>query len=178
MRLGQEQKTISIVAAFTLVVLIIILGVIRPAVMHIISIDRDTYDLRVYLKKRYERTLNLRSSLQKMDKIKEEIGLFPAHIFHATDDLKLITLLEDIAAKNKVSQKITASNFDNKTQQQLDVSLLVTGDYSNILKYLVDLENSDYFINERQLQMSMIFDPATRSETASLNLDLTLYVAN
>ncbi|OGH69580.1 MAG: hypothetical protein A2754_03060 [Candidatus Magasanikbacteria bacterium RIFCSPHIGHO2_01_FULL_47_8] len=178
MRFSLEKKIIFIVAAFALVSLLIIFTIIWPTIIRIKELDRETYELRVYLEKRYERSLNQRSTLRRLDEIKLAVQGFPDHIFNAGEELRLITTLEGIAAKNKVAQRITGSNVDKITNQSLKISLTITGDYTRVLSYLTDIENLDYFLTVQQLQLSASIDPVSHAETTSMNLDVSMYVVN
>ena len=113
-----------------------------------------------------------------MEKIKSKVQLFPQHIFRRGDELKLITALENIAAKNKVSQKINGSNIDKVNAPTINISLSISGKYSNVLNYLADIENMRYFISAPQAQMYSTVDPSSKTETTYMNLELALYAAN
>jgi len=178
MRLSLEKKTIFTVIIFAFVSLVIVFTIIWPTIVRIKELDRETYDLRVYLEKRYEKILNQRSSLKKIENIKTEVQAFPEHIFNIGEELQLITILEGVAAKNNVVQRIAGSNVDKITDQRLKISLNISGAYHNVLHYLTDIENLDYFLTVQQLQITAAIDPISHNDTTSMNLDVSMYVVN
>ncbi len=178
MKMSLEKKIISLVAGFALLSLVLIFGIIWPTITRIRELERETYNLRVYLEKRYQKTINLRSSLKKIEQIKSETRIFPEHLFRAGEELKLITALEGIAAKNMVTQRIISSNVDKITNQRLNISLGISGAYHNVLRYLTDLENMNYFITVQLVQLSAAIEPTTHAEATSMNLDVSIYVVD
>lgn len=178
MKTPVEKKIIATVGILLGLVIIISAAVIWPTLQKIRAMNRDSENLLRYLETKYENAKNLRSSLNKAREIKEEVLSFEKRIFRKGDELKLITDLEDIANKNRLSLKIESSNIDNIVGQHVEMSLLVGGNYHNALRYLADLENSDYFININKIYFTPLFDKASGSagQNANLRVSITLYV--
>ena len=76
---------------------------------------------------------------------------YDRYIFHSGNELNLITDLENIAIKNKVAQKIESSNLDNITNNTVVLTLKTSGTYSNVLNFLADLENYNYFLQMKKI---------------------------
>ncbi len=179
--LNLEKKTIGIVGLFALTAIGIALGIIWPTIRYIKKINQETETLRLYLQKKYDATISLRSSVHKIAQIKSAVSLYPDRLFHVGDELKLITALEKIAAEDKVSQKIEGSNLDKLIPgQNLNLSLNIRGEYLNTLKYLADLKKLDYFIIAEQAQWAPLFNSAEPSSVSAaiMYLNLSLYVSN
>ena len=180
MKLTIEKRTLLIIGGFAIITLIIIGAIIYPAIQAIKKANDDTYALRVFLEKKQQRTTRLRSSLKKMREIKLAAIHYPEHIFVHGDELRLITALEMIATQRNISQKIVHSNLDTVTNgKNLTLSLIVSGDYPNIVSYLSEIESLAYFLTIKQLQFTQPVNPTNQNSPDSLttmNLELTLYV--
>lgn len=179
MRLSIEKQTIVTVGIFSGVILLVVLGVIIPTAQYIKRLNDETTTLKNYLERKYESTTNLRSSIKKIEEIKLAVNEYPQYFFKPGDELVLITALEDIANKNKVTQKIENSNLDQKASNSIRVSLSVNGEYEKTLKYLSDLEKLNYFINVEKLQLTSAGakpGQSVSSTPTNLYLDFSLYV--
>lgn len=179
MRLNIEKQTIVIVSVFSGIILLIVVGVIIPTTQYIKRLNDETTTLKNYLEKKYETTAHLRSSVKQIEEIKLAVTEYPQYLFKPGDELILITALENIANKNKVTQKIESSNLDQKASDLIKVSLSVNGKYENTLKYLSDLEKSNYFINIEKIQLTNAGTKpgeSTSSTPTNLYLNFSLYV--
>ena len=177
MQIKPEQKLLAFIGIGALLIIIIIGTILVPTTNYIRQADKDTFQLRQYLEKKYERSRSARASSKEIGLIKDEIPKFDQYIFHAGDELRLITLLEDIAADDDVTQKIGTNNLDHITNQHAEISLTLTGSYKNVLTYLADLEKLPYFITITHLSWSAAADQTNSNKSfVSLSIDFTLYV--
>lgn len=164
------------VTGLSLTAILILLGVILPAWRSIKKTTDETYQLRLYLEKKYEQSLQAHISRQKIKEIKEGAAAFPAHIFKVGDELKLITELENLAAKNNVAQQVLTNNLDKITNNQAVLTLRVAGNYHNILRYIASIDSMEYFINIDQIQMNPTYDRFSgKIEGISIDINLRLY---
>lgn len=178
MRLALEKKIIIAIAALAGIAALIIGGVIVPTIRYIKDLDNETYELRVYLEKKYERSLNVRSTLKQVETIKAELTNVLDRLFREGDELNLITDLEAIAAKNAVSQKIISSNLDSIADHRVTMSLTITGDYLDILNYLADIENERYFISITHVAIApSVGQNRLTDDSMAMNLDISVYVS-
>lgn len=178
MQLKQDQKLLIMIGVFGTFALLIVGGVILPTVSYIKQADRDTYNLRVYLEKKYNRSISAHESVKQIEKIKADVASFDNHIYRGGNELKLITLLEDLALHASVTQKIISTNLDQVIDQHVTISLGITGTYQNTLAYLANLEKTPYFIAVNHLSLSPITDRMEPSKNmVNLTIDLSLYAA-
>lgn len=178
MRSLLEKKIIISIASFFTLSVVIIFAVIVPTIKYIKELDRETYNLRVTLERKNERVLSLRRASEQIEKIKKEAPPFSDYLFLPGQELKLITTLEALAARDGVVQKITNSNIDNITNQKIKLSINLVGTFEKTINYLNDLEKLPYFINVNKITMSPQTDRLNpQSEQVSMNLDLSLYVS-
>ncbi len=177
MKLTFEKRIIITLAILFLCMVALVVGLIIPAIKYIKSADSDTYNLRLYLEKRHERSISFRTAVQRYEKVKDQTADYAAYVFHRGQELDVIKALENIAGQNKVQQKIISSNLDKPANQKITVALSISGNYTDVLNYLVDLESLKIFLTTNRIQLAKGTDPDTRAETTILNLDLSLYVA-
>lgn len=168
-----EKRVQASVAGFALLV-VIIAGIIWPTVNYISQINQDTYDLRVYLEKKYDSAKSLKNSVKKIDEVRAGVESFPQHLFHPGDELKLITILENLASENKINQRVVNSNLDKLSGSEVKVSLVVAGDYENFWKYLRQFEKLGLFLNIERLYLvpSAVRDAKTQQVSAEINFNL------
>lgn len=179
MQLKQDQKLLIFIGVFTTFAVLIFACVIIPTVSYIKQADQDTNNLRDYLEKKYDRSVNAHESIKQIEKIKIDVASFDDYIYRNGNELKLVTLLEDLALHASVTQKIVSSNLDQVTDQHVTVSLSLTGTYQNTITYLANLEKAPYFITINHLSLSPITDRTDPTKSlVNLNLDLSLYAAN
>lgn len=166
-----------LVIALSAATLLITLGVFLPTVSYIKKTANESYELRKFLEQKYEQSLRAHVSRKKLAEIKATIADFYPFLFKAGDELKLITYLENLALKHNLAQSISSSNLDKISNNLISVFLNLNGGYNDALKYLNELEASDYFINIEQLRISPIFPRGSDTPSgASLDLNLSLYV--
>jgi Tfp pilus assembly protein PilO len=176
MKLNHEKKIITLLALISVITLVIILGIIWPTINYIKKLEEDTTSLRNYLEKKYEHTKSIRTSKQQIEEISSAVNQYSNYMFFQGDELKLITILENIAVANKITQKIDNSNLDKLSGDTINISLTLNGDYFNILKYLSTLEKEKYYFNINHLQLSSAVSPQNNNPDATImNLDIKLY---
>ncbi len=179
MRLTIEKKIILIVVLFLLSSAGIIVAIIIPSVRSVRELESETVELRTYMEKKYQQTHTIRQTVEEGDQMRSSTRAFPERIYRSTQTLELVTMLEAIATRNNVSQKINSTNLDQITEGRAVISLTINGNYPNVLGYLKDLENAPYFINVTTLALSPLVDrfggEVTATSPVTLNLDLSLY---
>lgn len=179
MHLNIEKQTIITVGIFSGVILLVILGIILPTAQYITRLNNETSTLKDYLERKYETTAHLRSSIKQIEEIKLAVNEYPKYLFKPGDELALITTLENLASKNKVTQKIENSNLDQKASDLIKVSLSINGTYENTLQYLSDLEKINYFTNIEKIQLTSAgVKPGENASSTPTNmyLNFSLYV--
>jgi len=178
MTLDLTKKIIAWVGALSLLALIIIFGIFVPTLSYIKKTADESYKLRVFLEQKYEQSLRSRITRKKLGEIKSSAVNFYPFLFKSGDELKLITFLEILSAKHNIAQTINNSTLDKTGgNRTANISMSLGGSYANILKYLAELEASDYFIYINQMQLSPAFTRSGETTpTTNLNLTIELYV--
>lgn len=173
MTLDITKKTILLVSALALMVILLIFAIFLPTIGYIKKTTEETNKLQTYLEQKYEQSIRNHVTRNKIKEIKESSAEFSYYIFKKGDELTLITYLENLAAKYNLNQSIANSNIDKIVGRHIDISLNISGDYIKILKYLSDIESSNYFLNIEQLQLKPAYD-RSGEPTQSTNLYITL----
>lgn len=178
MKLDITKKTILTVGMLTLAVLIISFGIFWPTTYYIRKINDQTAQLRAFLEEKYQQTLRSRVTRKRLSEIKGTLPELQSHVFKRGNELELITYLEDLSAKHKLTQSINNSDLDKITNSKITISMTLIGDYLNTLNYITDLESSVYFLNIEQLQLAPVFTRnGDLTPQVSLNLTLGMYVS-
>lgn len=180
MRFNFETRTKFLVTGFALVVILIVGGAIWPTARDIYEINRDTINIKTYLEKKYKSTVDLRQSAAKIEEVKKRADFFSEAVYRRGDELKLITFLENVASKNKLTQRVQSANLDKPENQTVQLFLILNGAYADALRYLSDIEASNYFLTIARVQIDQAggrLDPTTPSTAVNLEIDLQLYVA-
>lgn len=173
--------------------LAIVFFVLWPNGKSIIKIFGDINNERINLEKLYLRGQRLKQIKQDFEAVKpltndlEKIFLAPG------DELKIITTLEDIAAKSGVEQELHIANSQtSKTQSDefapdpLMLNLNLKSSFPQLLTYLINLEASDYYISINTMtinnknadsQAPSIYD-ITNSKYITTNIKAQVYRFN
>ncbi len=176
MKFNIERKTILILIFFLISTLLVLFGIMWPTIRYISKVNKETIQLREYLEKKYENTQAVRSSKKMIVEANSIMTEYQKHLFFKGDELKLITMLENLATENNITQKIDSSNLDAIKGDSVNISLSLNGDYENIINYLAALEKKDYFINISMLRIASAYTIQNSNQKATImNLDLILY---
>lgn len=115
---------------------------------------------------------NLRENLALAKDVKTQIADYDKLLLPPGNELELITDMENIAAKNKVSQRIIGSNLDNYTGGKIEITVSILGAYADILRYISDLEKYKYIITVEHIDFS---PSGTSGDNASSRIQISLY---
>lgn len=175
--LNLEKRTILILTLFLISTTIVIMAIILPTIRYIQNLSKDTGNLREYLNKKYETNHSLLTLKQRIEEDKTALETYKDYIFFKGDELQLITRLENLSDHYQVNQEINNTDLD-KPGDFIHLSLTITGNYRNLLQYLLALEKQIYFLQIKNLHLSPgFFLPTDNPQAAILNLDLVLYAA-
>lgn len=181
MRIAIEKKVLTTIVLFSVVILAITGFIIYPTIQQIKLLYQATYELRLDLEKKYEHALKVRASTRRTAEVKAAAQSFSRYLYHAGDELLLITTLENLATTHSLSTKIENSSLDKITDQRINLSLTTNGSFYNTLSYLSDLEHLPYYFITRRLRMVPVSKrPGVLPDTntVDMNLDVSLYVNN
>jgi len=156
-KLDLRNKIIFSIIGFFIFIFVVVYFIIFPSIRDIKTIRDEIETQRVDLERKYVKGQSLRQLSEKLKKAEEKIYILDQVFIGKEDGLKFVTTLEDIAGKNGVNQKINllpSIAVDNSYSQLVPLQLFPQGTFNQLLKYLVDLESLNYYINIRSLDFS------------------------
>lgn len=156
-KIGTEKK-ISI-AGFIIAAIIacIIIFVIIPGISGIKKIGEDIMQQRIDAENKYKKGQKLNKLAENLKIIEPQIEKLDQIFINQNDALKFITSLEETAEKNKVKQKINlliAQKAPFNNYQKMPLQLFIEGNFIDELNYLLSLENLNYFVNIKLLEIT------------------------
>lgn len=152
-----KKKIVTMLLLFCLLIFLIAYFVIFPAIKDIVKIREEIEFQRMELERKYQKGQNLRSISEKLARAEEKIDNLCQIFIEDSEGLKFVTTIEDIADKNKVTQKINLAAepvSSNGYYKVFPLQLFSQGSIKNQLNYLIGLETTGYYINIKSLEIS------------------------
>jgi len=177
MKTNARKKILITLLLLAGVVVLLIIGIILLN-LKIKSTEKQINEFLLSLENKSCKTEDLRSALAKIRDTQKKVEQYNSFLFQKGDELQLITDLENIAAKNNVTQNIVNSNLDNAAGTSLELTLDIGGTYENALKYLLAMERHPYFLAVENLELYPTGEPAVEmglSSPVNLRLHINLY---
>lgn len=139
--------------------------IIYPSFKEIKEMSNEIYKQKEQLEKLYLAGQFLKPTQKQYEKIKPQTSELSKMFIIKNQELEIISALENIASKNNLKQKIdleepkenpATGKLENnpiRKYQPLTLNIQITGNYINFLKYLIDLETLDYYINIKDFRI-------------------------
>ena len=156
--MNTKRKTLIIISSAIAGMALIYFFIISPSIKEMQEISQQIYNQRVYLEQKYKQAQHLKQSTQDIKRIRPLIPKLTNILIPAGQELKLVTNLEQLAKKHQIKQTINLSlkNSDHqKSIVKVPIVLELQGNFIQILKYLSELEQANYYVNFHTL----IFQP-------------------
>lgn len=166
-----RKKIIILVSLASALFLIILFLVILPLTKRITNENKNIYDNRVALEIANQQKSDTATTQKNYDKIIKDLDELDKIFIKDKTALQFIDALEKTADAAGVTQEINLSDKKEMVGsfKKVPISLTITGDYRNIIKYLSQLETLDYYISFNLLNFSSL-----QNETV-LRVDGTTY---
>ena len=152
-----KQKIIYLLTVFIALSGIMIYFILLPAIDDIKKLRVEIINQKVDLEKKLSQEKNMTKLSDKIKKIEPQIDILEKIYINKNRQLEFITLLEGIADKQQVAQKIIL-NPDNETKElnycKIPLSIVAQGTYNNLINYLINLEGVNYYINIYSLSLN------------------------
>lgn len=174
LKITKEKQIMIFLGMFLILIVLIFAEIIWPTISYIKSMASETTSLYNYINQKNESSRVLKISKSKIDEVSQSLESYKNRLFYREDAIKLIGVLEGIAQKNNLIQKIQNSDLDQIKGSSVHMSIMTSGSYGDSLRYLADLEKTDYFIQIQSLNIST--NRSEQKEETIMNLDLLLYV--
>lgn len=165
LKINLKNKITISLSGFFIVILSLIYFIVVPTVQEIKTMGDSIEAQREDLEKKYIKGQSLKKLTENLNKIEPKLELLDQIFINKNRELEFITSLENKANKNQVSQKINLSapeKTENQNFQKTNLQLFTKGVFIKQLQYLADLEQLNYYINVKILELS----PAAGGEPA------------
>lgn len=153
---------------FFVIILSLIYFIVIPTIKEIKTMGDSIEAQREDLENKYIKGQSLKKLTENLNKIEPKLELLNQIFINKNRELEFITSLENKANKNQISQKINLGNpekTENKNFQKTNLQLFTKGGFIKQLQYLKDLEQLNYYINIKLLELS----PAAGGEPVKTN---------
>jgi len=142
------NKKIIILSSVT-VMIAAVLGVlvIYPSYNSLIELTKNHYDQRVQLAIYQKQRSNLDETVREYNDIKSDINKITS-VLLAKDDLpQFVDTLDTWAKQYELKQDLNLSNLEESlNSEKIIITLDLAGTWDNLISYMYELENSNYYI--------------------------------
>lgn len=152
-----KNKITASLAGFLIIILSLIYFIVLPTVKEIKAMSSAIEAQREDLEKKYIKGQSLRQLTENLKEIEPKLELLDQIFINKNRELEFITSLENKADNNQINQKINLSPPQaTKSQgfQKIGLQLSAAGKFIKQLRYLMDLESLNYYINIKSLELS------------------------
>lgn len=135
----------------------IIYFVVVPSLKEIKRMQADIEAQRTDLEEKYQKGQSLKKLTESLEAIEPKLERLDQVFINQNRELEFITALEDIAGKQGVDQKITLGKIQpakNKDYQKMPITISAGGRYADLIRYLLALESSNYYINISSIEIA------------------------
>lgn len=169
--LNTKQKNYLSLASFTLLAWLIYYFVILGAMTEVKRLRGDIISEKIKIEKNIAREKNMSELSDVVKKIEPQMEKFSQIFINYNRELEFITQLENIAAKNNVKPSLnllSAEKDSEKTDNfysKVPISIEASGNFDDLINYIIELESLKYYININKLDISSI--SSSRSQLLS-----------
>lgn len=183
-----RKKTFALGSIGSIVFLLFLFLAIYPLSQNIKKINQALLNKKNTL-------LNIKNLMGKVslqndaERIEKSIKKVDSIIIKKDQKLAFIKQLEAIADNLKIEQKINLRRDEEPESQNgvinqfntLPIEITLRGDFQSLLKYVLELEKSDYYVNIKKIQIgkfeSNLGELSLPSEAVSLTQPLILFIS-
>lgn len=143
-------RTLITTAVLFIFGVLIFAFIIHPTIVDIKAFNNRIRIERVALENKYTSRRNIKNIVADLKEITAKMSpLMQKMMVQKGQEVEFISKLESIAKKNNLVQKIQITPLagsGKKMAQRNNVTITLSGDYINTLKYISDLEQSELYI--------------------------------
>lgn len=170
MTIGVRNKMIIHSAVYIAALVALALFVIVPAVSKSRMMSQEIHKQEIYLEKLYQRGQLLKKVKRQLAEVRPLIEQLSQGFVNPDQSVKFISSLEKIAQDNELVQKIevgTEEKIRADNYEVLPVRLILKGNFVDLVKYLRQLEQMEYYFNINSLS---VVHPAMKSRASAASL--------
>ncbi|MBU4332118.1 type 4a pilus biogenesis protein PilO [Patescibacteria group bacterium] len=181
------KNRLYFIAGILLLLVGVVVFVIRPTARELKELSATIKNQRENLKKLYPEGQQIETIQAEYQQIKPKFESLSSIFVAPGKELDLITALEKIAAENNIEQEIDLRRQDPKTESaMLPFHLTLSGNFHNLISYLLNLEALEYYIKIGSLSINSDTAQSSRSpiqpisdpEKISASIQASAYTTN
>lgn len=156
-KINLKNKIIAALIGFALIIFGLIYFIVMPTIKDIEAMGGEIEGQKIDLEKKYIKGNSLRQLTENLKEIEPKLSLLDQIFINKNRELEFITTIENKADNSQISQKINLNSpraAENQEFQKNDLQLFANGEFTKQLKYLMDLESLNYYINIKSLELS------------------------
>jgi Tfp pilus assembly protein PilO len=155
--------------------LILFLAIFRPIIKMIDEKKIKITNQKIENINNREKERNLDILQNRIKQVEPQLEKLDSLFVRKEEGLKFIMSMEEIAKRNMIDQTIdvkqTASTGESQEKyKRTPIEINASGDYSNIFRYLDDLESMSYYFNIEELSLTSQAMPGENANKTSLHL--------
>lgn len=157
LKFNLKNKIIASLAGFAILISALVYFIVMPTVRDIKAMGKNIEDQRVDLERKYLKGQSLKQLTINLKNIEPKLSLLDQIFINKNRDLEFITSLENQAGQAGVGQKINLGapeSAKNDEFQKNNLQLFTKGGFAGQLRYLLNLESLNYYINVNLLELT------------------------
>lgn len=177
-KLSLKNKIILSIVSAALFIVGISYFIILPTIKNIQKMESDVDAIRLDLEKKYIKGQSLNKLSNNLKKTELKLDNLDTIFINHNRALEFITTLEEVAVNNNITQKInlmTDKALAENQYKKIPLQIMITGNYANVLQYIIDLETLNYYININNIDMSKINGGETQAGQVSVQIAANTY---
>jgi Tfp pilus assembly protein PilO len=156
-RISAKDKLLILTGAFVILSAITIFCIILPAIKDINYLNKQITSYKSELEQKYRERFNVRQIIDDLEKAKKFLPSIDTSFIPKDSEIDFVESLERIADRYSLRQQLgfnVAPENKNKILKSLDITLTLEGNFSDVLKYLEELEKQDIYVDFKDVLMS------------------------
>lgn len=146
---------------------------ILPALTQLTEVRARIHDQRVQLAVFDQERSNIEETRRDYNSIESSINELSQSFITETDLVEVIATLEDLAKQNNVEHNLSIiTTPDKNADKRFAFNMIITGNWSDVLGYVADLERLQYYVLMHDLHFT------TMADAVSLTFKAESYAKN
>jgi Tfp pilus assembly protein PilO len=152
-----KNKSLVLVAIFTLINIGIIYFLIMPSIDNIKNLRNDTINLKIDSENKIAQETKTNDLNNKLKKIEPQLEKINQIFISQNREIEFITTLESLESKYNITQTLNLGLDDAEQGDGFKIvpfSIDANGNFKDIMNYLTGVESLNYYINIENISLS------------------------
>lgn len=184
-RISLKKKAIALVITSAVLTVVVVILVIFPAARRIKILDAYITASEEEIEGSFQKTTRLKSSVKKLSQTIAEIDQFGDMTSDKSSELELITMFEQMAEENRISQSLSLQFIGSGQAKKKDAGIKdsgyylftqkTTGRFQNLLAYLRAMENMRHYLIVDDLAFRKNSEDSQAADAMTMTLTIKIY---